>query len=110
MLLHEFSDRLSELFTAGLLASVGGAAQSLYSHVRGDKPLSISLFLINVALAFFVGNVVGGLLPKAYEYRDSILLVSGFSMYPILNMFNVYVEKYLKNKIIPNIEAENKDK
>lgn len=103
MLLKDFADRLGELATAGVFASFGGAAQTLYAHARGDKSISFWMFVINIVLAFFVGNVVGGIIPKSFEYRDSILMICGFTTYPILTLLSEYGKKFAE-KLFKNID------
>lgn len=101
--------KLIELFTAGLLASMGGAAQTLYTHVREDKPLNFWLFIINLFLAFFVGQVVGSFVPTDFIYRDGVLLVAGFTTYPILGVIQDQAGEYVKkilNRFLGPIDNE----
>lgn len=106
-----FVDRISELAAAGVLASFGGAAQALYQLYKGDKPFSVVSFGICVILAFFVGQVVGSMIPPSLEkYHDGLLLMSGFCVFPILDIFNAYMSKLVKsllNKIYPVDKEED---
>jgi pilus assembly protein TadC len=98
-------DRISELAAAGILASFGGAAQALYQLYKGDKPFSIISFCTCVLLSFFVGQVVGSFIPSSLQqYHDGLLLMSGFCVFPLLDIFNAYITglvKKLLNKVTP---------
>jgi hypothetical protein len=109
-----FFDRFSELAAAGILASFGGAAQALYQLQKGDKPFSLISFLICIFLSFFVGQVVGSLIPESLsKYHDGLLLMAGFSVFPLLDVFNAYMVKLVKGlltKITPaDLIKEDKD-
>lgn len=89
-------DRISDLAAAGVLASFGGASQALYQSYKGTKPFSLISFIVCVLLSFFVGQVVGSIIPDTlHAYHDGILLMSGFSVFPILDLFNVYISKLM---------------
>jgi hypothetical protein len=91
-----FIDRISDLAAAGILASFGGAAQALYQSYKGSKPFSLISFIVCVLLSFFVGQVVGSLIPETLsQYHDGILLMSGFSVFPLLDLFNAYISKLI---------------
>jgi hypothetical protein len=90
MILQSFIDRMADLAAAGMLAAFGGAASVLYSHVKDDKPLSVTLFVINILLAGFVGQLVGSLIPHDFAYRDGLLLSAGFCTFPILGLVQTY--------------------
>lgn len=92
-----FIDRLSDLAAAGILASFGGAAQALYQLYKGEKPFSIISFCVCVLLSFFVGQVVGSLIPDSlHQYHDGLLLMSGFAVFPLLDIFHVYIYKIVR--------------
>jgi hypothetical protein len=92
-----FVDRLSDLVAAGLLASFGGAAQALYQLYKGDKQFSVLSFSTCVLLSFFVGQIVGSFIPDSlHQYHDGLLLMSGFSVFPILDVFNAYMARAVK--------------
>ncbi len=114
--MSNFVDRLSDLAAAGLLASFGGAAQALYQLYKGDKPFSIISFCICVLLSFFVGQVVGSLIPDSlHAYHDGLLLMSGFCVFPLLDIFNAYILKVVRailERVSPfdlSIEGEPKN-
>lgn len=92
-----FIDRISDLAAAGVLASFGGAAQALYQVYKGNKSFSLISFMICVLLSFFVGQVVGSLIPESLSnYHDGLLLMAGFSVFPLLDVFNGYMIKLVK--------------
>lgn len=105
MSLQSFFDRITELAAAGVLASFGGTAQALYQLYKRDKPFSIISFSITILLSFFVGQIVGSLIPHSLEqYHDGLLLMSGFCVFPLLDIFNAYISKLVKvllNKVYP---------
>lgn len=105
MTVSSFFDRISDLAAAGVLASFGGAAQALYQLYKGDKPFSIIGFCITVLLAFFVGQIVGSLIPpNLSQYHDGLLLMSGFCVFPVLDVFNAYTSKMVRgmlNRVYP---------
>jgi hypothetical protein len=113
MTIGAFIDRMSDLLAAGALASFGGAAQALYQVNKGDKPFSILSFVTCIVLSFFVGQVVGSLIPSSLsQYHDGLLLMSGFSVFPILDIFNGYIAKVVKtmlNKIYPVYTDDTKN-
>lgn len=90
MILQNFIDRMADLAAAGMLAAFGGAASVLYTHVKEDKPLSVTLFFMNVLLAGFVGQVIGSFIPANFAYRDGMLLSAGFCTFPILGILQTY--------------------
>lgn len=107
MILQNFIDRVGELVAAGMLASMGGAASTLYAHVKEDKPLSFVSFIINVLLAGFVGQVVGSFIPLDFTYRDGILLSAGFCTFPILGLLQTYTTKFVEKilgKVVDKVE------
>jgi len=113
MTVTAFIDRISDLAAAGVLASFGGAAQALYQLYKGDKPFSILSFAICVVLSFFVGQVVGTFIPASMEkYHDGLLLMSGFCVFPILDVMNAYMTKAVRvmlNRVIPVDSKEQTD-
>jgi len=96
--LPSFIDRFSDLFAAGVLASFGGASQALYQSYKGTKQFSFISFGVCVLLSFFVGQVVGSLIPDSlHNFHDGILLMSGFSVFPILDLVNAYMSRFIVN-------------
>jgi len=78
-----------ELAVNGAVASFGAMANYLYAHVTRNVPLNWLRFLTNIALGFFIGQVVGDFLPADFAYRDGTLLIAGFSVYPLLQILEI---------------------
>lgn len=116
MTVTAFIDRISDLAAAGVLASFGGAAQALYQLYKGEKQFSVISFSICVILSFFVGQVVGSFIPASmHQYHDGLLLMSGFCVFPLLDVFNAYITRVVKvmlNKVYPldKEETQNESK
>lgn len=97
MTVASFIDRVSDLAAAGVLASFGGAAQALYQIYKNERPFSVISFSICVLLSFFVGQVVGAFIPNSLsQYHDGLLLMSGFCVFPLLDVMNAYIAKFMK--------------
>ncbi|BAU39964.1 hypothetical protein [Ralstonia phage RSP15] len=89
-----YLSKLLDFLAAGLLSTFGGISAYLYTTFRKGESFKFTGFVINVVLAFFLGNVVGSFLPQTFEYRDGILMIAGFSTWPLLGIMEVYVEKF----------------
>lgn len=88
-------ERLNEMMQFGVLASLGGLANYLYVTVHQEKKFSLIMMMVNLFLAFYVGNVVGSFLPEDNKYRDGLLLVCGFCTYPILSVAEIQSKRLL---------------
>lgn len=77
-------EKLLEMLQFGLLASLGGLANYLYVTVHQEKKFSMWMMLVNLFLAFYVGNVAGSLMSDDSSYRDGVLMAAGFITYPVL--------------------------
>lgn len=86
-------DRLIDLFAAGLLSVFGGSAAYIYKTVKDDTGFKFGQFFINAFLAFFIGNMIGGFIPHDASFRDGILMLAGFSTWPILGVLEFYGKK-----------------
>lgn len=95
----QLMERFVDLFTAGLLSVFGGTAAYVYKTVREDTGFKFSSFLVNAFLAFFIGNMVGGFIAKDASYRDGILMLAGFSTWPILHLVEFYGKKFVMKYI-----------
>jgi FtsH-binding integral membrane protein len=102
-------ERGLEMATAGLLSVFGGTAAYVYKTVRDDTGFKFGQFLVNAFLAFFIGNMIGGFIPNNASYRDGLLMLAGFSTWPILGVMEFYgkkfVLKYIDRTIGTNIEG-----
>lgn len=95
--------RFSDALAAGLMASFGGMAAYVYQNARQDKAFKMSSFLVNIFLAFFLGNLVGNFIPNDYQYRDGLLLLSGYCSWPILGILEIkgkaFIERWMESKL-----------
>jgi len=82
-------EKIKELAYTGSIAGVGGFANYLWYLSKG-KPFKFTMFLINIALGFFCGNVIGCFIPTDFEYRDGILMIAGFAVWNLLAFFESY--------------------
>lgn len=101
--MEHYLNKLYDFGVAGLLGGLGGISSYLYTLMKQNRPFKISGFLLNTFLAFFIGNVIGSFIPLNYEYRDGILMVAGFSAFPILELISLfttqYAERFLRTKL-----------
>ena len=89
-------DKYQELLHTGGLAAIGGAAKYLYDYAKNKGQFSWLMLLVNIAVAFFAGAVIGEFIPADNSYRDGLLMVSGFCCYPFLGAVEKRFRKYLK--------------
>lgn len=88
-----------------VLGGVGGAAVYLFDYSKatrnGDSKFifRFSSLLINIVLGMFVSYAVSGIIENGNEYRDVILLASGFSAYNILTITESKFAEYLFHRI-----------
>lgn len=83
----------------GMLGAFGGAAAYIHTMATKNQPFRVLAFAANVFLAFFVGKMLGALIPfaQAYvEYRDGVVMALGFCAYPILGVIENKVVKWFK--------------
>ncbi len=104
--LHSLLDRMIDLFAAGLLSVFGGTAAYIYKTVRDDTGFRFSHFFANAFLAFFIGNMVGGFIPTSANYRDGLLMLAGFSTFPILGVLEHYGRKVILKYIDTRLNTE----
>lgn len=74
------------MIKSGALAAFGGAVGYLVDVVNTDKRFSWLAYAVFVGTAFFVGQVLDSWLPANLPGRGGILMVSGTSAYPILQV------------------------
>lgn len=87
-------ERVVELAQLGLLGAFGGAANYVYVTIQKEQKFSWWRMIVNMFLAFFVGNLGGELLPGS-EYKDGILMAAGFCAYPILSVLEAQSKRWL---------------
>ncbi len=89
----EIAEKAQRYFSVGIISAFGGIACYLYEHVKGEREFSFITMLIMIFLAFFVGSVLGEMLPHDMKGRDGILMVAGFSSWPILDVMRARGKK-----------------
>lgn len=84
-------EHLEQIFTfllGGIYAAFGGMVHFLYQTAkRPDHPFNWLMFLINVAVAFYVGQVAWDFLPAVTPSKGGFIMLAGFLAYPILDFF-----------------------
>lgn len=91
--------KIAEFIYTGLIAGFGGFSNYLYKYSKDGKDFKAVSFFINISLAFFIGNVVGSFLPETFQYRDGMLLISGFVCYPLLDTIEKKAPSIITNAI-----------
>ena len=76
---------------SGLLAAFGGVIGYLADVVHRDKPFSWLGYLVFVATAFFIGEVLDSWLPASLPGKGGVLMVAGTAAYPILTLMQAKV-------------------
>ena len=79
-------DKIEQFAYTGAVAGFGALAHYLYEYTQNRKDFNWVMFGINIILGFFIGNLVGDVIPTTFIYRDGTLLVSGFCAYPLLRL------------------------
>lgn len=73
------------IVNGSLLSAFGATMNYVFNEVWVEKnKFNIFSVFIVCILGLFVGNITHSLLPLDWEYRDSALLIAGFSFSPIL--------------------------
>ncbi len=101
-----FSDtvtRIWELTAAGLLSVLGGSAAYTYDAVKRQTGFQFKSFLVNAFLAFFIGNLVGGFIPHDAEFRDGLLMLAGFSTWPLLACLEILGKKLISDYLFMRV-------
>lgn len=87
-------ERVVELAQLGLLGAFGGAANYVYVTIQNEQKFSWWRMIVNMFLAFFVGDMAGSLLPDS-QFKDGLLMTAGFCTYPILNILETQSRRRL---------------
>lgn len=77
--------KLQEMAELGLLGAFGAIASTAFTVAHKKKAFRLVLFVCNVVVAAFVGNVVGALLGDS-PHKDGLIMLCGFFAYPILEV------------------------
>lgn len=78
----------------GALAGFGGMANYLYLTVMKGKRFMWAMFSANIFIAFFVGNLVGRVVPASNEYKDGIIMACGYCAFPLLAVIEFKVREW----------------
>ena len=105
---NELIERFGDIVIAGGVSIVGGAVAYVFKLTKTKEEFRLVPFFYSIIIAFFVGNVIGSLLPKGLEYRDGIILIFGFLSYPFLIMLERDGLDYVK-AWLPFYKAPKKD-
>lgn len=103
-MLEQIREQVAGYLYFGLVGAFGGVASYVYMLSRGEGKFSFLLFLANMFLAFFTGKMVSTWLPElpAYpEYRDGLVMASGFCAYPILRVVETRFGDFLMDHLLP---------
>lgn len=102
-MLLDMEDQLSNFFAfilGGLYAGFGGMIHFLYESSRKpDQPFKWFMFIINVVVAFYVGQVAWEFIPAETPSRGGLLMLAGFLAYPILDFIEHKGLRMLVQKI-----------
>lgn len=85
---------LVEWFQYGALAGFGGIANYLYVTVMRGKRFVWAMFSANIFIAFFVGNLVGRVVPADASYKDGIIMACGYCAFPLLAIIEFKVREW----------------
>lgn len=100
----DYLEEIAKFVYFGLLGTLGGVAAYVYRLTTNGGKFHFWLFLGNVFLAFFVGKMVGTWLPESTlhpEYRDGLVMATGFCAYPILRILEVRFGDWLFDRFLP---------
>jgi hypothetical protein len=104
-MLTDSINKIVDFVIAGTLAGIGGAASYIFNMLKRNDPFRLSSFILNAFLAFFIGNILGSFIPAAYQYRDGVLMLGGFSAWPILSLLEIYTVKFSENFIVSKMNG-----
>jgi hypothetical protein len=97
--MEDWVEKLIRWAQLGMLGAFGGSAAYIHAMATKNQPFRVWAFAANVFLAFFVGKMLGGLIPFSptyIEYRDGVVMALGFCAYPILGVLETKVVKWFK--------------
>ncbi len=90
-------DRALEMGQYGLLASFGAVANYFYATWMQGKPFVWKMFIANIVLAFFAGNMAGEFIAPETKFRDGIIMACGYCAFPLLAIFEAVVLSKFKD-------------
>jgi hypothetical protein len=98
-------EKVMEFLAAGFMSAFGGIAAYVYQNVKSDRPFKLTSFATSSFLSFFVGNFVGSFVPHTFEYRDGILMLAGFSAWPLLGLVEMYGKDWISQWIAKKMDV-----
>ena len=72
------------------ISASGGLAHYIYGVSKGEK-FSLTMFVINIFLAGWLGYIASGILTTDSKLSGAILSVTGFCTYPLLRIIEAKV-------------------
>lgn len=96
---EELPDKVMKFLQFGSLAGFGAAANYLYVTVMQGKRFVWAMFFANLFIAFFTGNMVGAFLPEGHQFRDGIIMASGYCAFPVLALVELGITRGIKRFI-----------
>lgn len=89
---------IKEAAVTGWVWLFGWSAYYLYLVSKWQKFL-MSMFLINLFLAFFIGYITGQFIGDDVTFRDWLLAISWFTSFPLLSLlerkWSTLIAKYI---------------
>lgn len=84
----EHLEQVATFLLGGIYAAFGGMVHFLYqTSKRPGSPFSWLMFIINILVAFYVGQVAWDFLPNGTPSKGGLIMLAGFLAYPILDFF-----------------------
>lgn len=98
----KIGEELTRILTFWGYGAFWGLALYL-NQVRKGKRFNLTMFIINMILAGFIGWLADGWLPEDLNARTQLIAISGFLSYPILDLledkgFDYFLNKFLWKK------------
>lgn len=97
----EYAREFVAFLLGGIYGTIGSLVHYIWGFVKGTETnFQWKKFFINGTLGFFIGQVIGSFIPESVEFRDGVLLLSGFLVYQILAFIEADGLKIIKKKFI----------
>lgn len=101
---------LAAYATFGIVAASGAIVRYLWDCLREVTTFSLKGILLYVIFGVFIGNFVGSFLRIDHEYRDGLLLLSGFVVKELLGVLYRYggstITKFLRVDVSSSITQQ----
>ena len=93
------AETVNQIISYGWLWVLGWVALYL-NQVRKWTPFKIWMFAINIFLAGWIGWIAGQMIPNTLEIKNSLVSISGFLAYPLLDLLEQKWVTILINKFL----------